>query len=158
MKGTFKTRQILTEDGIISSGWTLSKVHRFHDQAFARAERVYAERERIRLQPDNDYERFMSDVALRGLRQRRLDYVEESDVGDSDSSDQWHLGRFAEVQERGLLSFAEEEQLRWQAEADLEAHNARVASDAEWLEQTLRWHEDARREQEERDALADVDQ
>ena len=54
-----------------------------------------------------------------------------------------------------LGRFAEEEQLRWQAEADLEAHNARAASDAAWLEQTLRWHEDARREQEERDALSD---
>jgi hypothetical protein len=38
------------------------------------------------------------------------------------------------------------------------ARHFRVASDAEWLEQTLRWHEDARREQEERDALSDVDQ
>ncbi len=48
--------------------------------------------------------------------------------------------------------------LSWQVEAQLEADDARVASDAEWLEQTLRWHEDARREQEERDALSDVDQ
>ena len=34
-----------------------------------------------------------------------------------------------------------------------EAHNARVASDADWLDQNMRWREDARQEQEERDAL-----
>jgi hypothetical protein len=114
--------------------------HRFHDQAVARAEREYAERERIRLQPNNDYERFMSGIELAELRQRRLDYVDESDVENSDSS-------------------AEGTTLLWgrtsmsQAEADLEAHDARVASDADWLDQNLRWHEDARQEQEERDAL-----
>ena len=128
----------------------------------------------------------MSDDARRELAQRRLDYVEESDVGDSDSSDQdttlhwgvtvgWqrqptnpmYLGRFAEVQAPagGYPPSAEThghvanmmiaQTLRWQAEAELEADDARAASDAAWLEQTLIWHEDARREQEERDALSD---
>ena len=126
--------------GVLRSLHSMHAPHRFHDREVARAERAYAERERIRLQPDNDYERFMSDVELRELRQRRLDYVDESDVGSSHSSD-----------EDTTLLWGRT--LEWQAEADLEAHDARVASDADWLEQTLRWHEDARHEQEERDAL-----
>jgi hypothetical protein len=126
--------------GVRRSIHSMHAPHRFHDREVARAERAYAERERIRLQPDNDYERFMSDVELRELRQRRLDYVDESDVGSSHSSD-----------EDTTLLWGRT--LGWQAEADLEAHDARVASDADWLEQTLRWHEDARQEQEERDAL-----
>jgi hypothetical protein len=82
----------------------------------------------------------MSGVELAELRQRRLDYVEESDVEGSHSS-------------------AEDTTLLWgrtstsQVEADLEAYEDRVASDADWLEQNMRWHEDARQEQEERDAL-----
>ena len=113
---------------------------RFQDQVVAQGEREYAETERIRLQPNNDYELHMSSVELAELRQRRLDYVEESDVEGSHSS-------------------AEDTTLLWertsmsQAEADLEAHEDRVASDADWLEQNMRWHEDARQEQEERDAL-----
>ncbi len=76
-------------------------------------------------------------------------------------------GRFAEVQAPagGYSPIAEThghvanmmiaQTLRWQAEAELEAYDARAASDAAWLEQTLRWHEESRREQEERDALSD---
>jgi hypothetical protein len=141
---TFEGPRTIEEEWVLRSLHSMHAPHRFHDQAVARAERVYAERERIRLQPDNDYERFMSDVELRELRQRRLDYVDESDVENSDSSD-----------EDTTLLWGRT--LGWQAEADLEAHDARVASDAEWLEQNLRWHEDARQEQEERDALSDVD-
>jgi hypothetical protein len=107
--------------------------HRFQDQVVAEGERIYAEAERIRLQPNNDYELHMSDIELAELRQRRLDYVDESDVEGSHSS-------------------AEDTTLLWgrtptsQDEADLEAHEARVASDADWLEQNMRWHEDARQE------------
>jgi hypothetical protein len=162
----------------IEEDWVLRTLRsiNFHDQAVAQAEREYAERERRRLQPDSD--RFMSNAALRGLVPRRLERVEDSDVDDSDSSGQdtalqWgahleDLVRRVQAPAGGYSPSAEThghvanmmiaQTLRWQAEADLEAHNARVASDAEWLEQTLRWHEDARREQEERDALSDVDQ
>jgi hypothetical protein len=75
----------------------------------------------------------MTDIELAELRQRRLDYVDESDV-------------------EGSYSSAEDTTLLWgrtstsQDEADLEVHEARVASDADWLEQNMRWHEDARQE------------
>jgi hypothetical protein len=81
----------------------------------------------------------MSDIELAELRQRRLDYVDESDVEGSSSS-------------------AEGTTLLWgrtptsQDEADLEVHEARVASDADWLEQNMRWHDNAQQEYEERDA------
>jgi hypothetical protein len=113
--------------------------HRFQEQEVAEGNRIYAEAERIRLQPNNDYELRMSDIELAELRQRRLDYVDESDVEGSSSS-------------------AEGTTLLWgrtptsQDEADLEVHEARVASDADWLEQNMRWHDNAQQEYEERDA------
>ena len=58
----------------------------------------------------------------------------------------------------GSSSSAEGTNLLWgqspksQDEADLEVHEARVAFDADWLEQKMRWHDNAQQEYEERDA------
>jgi hypothetical protein len=115
------------------------EVQNQEDQEVAEGNRRYAEAERIRLQPNNDYELRMSDNELAELRQRRLDYVDDSDVeGSSSSADGTTLlwGRTPTSQD----------------EADLEAHEARVASDADWLEQNMRWHDSAQQEYEERDA------
>ncbi len=153
----------------IEEEWVLRTLRsiNFHDQAVAQAEREYAERERRRLQPDSDH-----------FGPWRLEETEDSDVDDSDSSGQdtglqWsaHLeglvmrvqppagGYWPREETHGpVANMMIDQALSWQVEAQLEADDARVASDAEWLEQTLRWHEDARRAQEERDAASDVDQ
>ncbi len=159
----------MAQEPWMEEDWVLRSLRsiNFHDQAVAQAEREYAERERRRLQPDSDH-----------FVPRRLERTEDSDVDDSDSSGQdtalqWsaHLedlvtrvqppvgGYWPSEETHGpVANMMIAQALSWQVEAQLEADDARVASDAEWLEQTLRWHEDARREQEERDALSDVDQ
>jgi hypothetical protein len=109
------------------------EVQNQEDQEVAEGNRRYAEAERIRLQPNNDYELRMSDNELAELRQRRLDYVDDSDVeGSSSSADGTTLlwGRTPTSQD----------------EADLEAHEARDASDADWLEQNMRWHDTAQQD------------
>ena len=104
---------------------------RYQEQEVAEGERNYAEAERIRLQPNNEYELHMSDIELAELRQRRLDYVEESEVEGSHSS-------------------AEDTTLLWcrtsmsQAEADLESHDARDATAAARCDHVMRLPEYAR--------------
>jgi hypothetical protein len=114
--------------------WAIAaEVQNQEDQEVAEGNRRYAEAERIRLQPNNDYELRMSDNELAELRQRRLDYVDDSDVeGSSSSADGTTLlwGRTPTSQD----------------EADLEAHEARDASDADWLEQNMRWHDTAQQD------------